>query len=100
MSGQMLRAFLVRGSSEGQDDSDHHGTASDRPVGADDLANGGSDRLIDAVAALGTVDQVAARIREHLEAGADHVAVQVLTEAPGLPVREWQALAEATRDLR
>lgn len=68
--------------------------------GADDLGNGGSDRLIDAVAALGTVDQVAARIREHLEAGADHVAVQVLTEAPGLPVREWQALAEATRDLR
>jgi alkanesulfonate monooxygenase SsuD/methylene tetrahydromethanopterin reductase-like flavin-dependent oxidoreductase (luciferase family) len=67
--------------------------------GADDLANGGGDRLIDAVAALGTVDQVAARIREHLEAGADHVAVQALTEAPGLPIREWQALAEATRDL-
>jgi probable F420-dependent oxidoreductase len=65
-----------------------------------DLANGGSDRLIDAVAALGPVDQVAARIQEHLKAGADHVAVQVLTEEPGLPVREWQALAEATRDLR
>jgi probable F420-dependent oxidoreductase len=43
-----------------------------------DFADGGSDRLIDAVVAHGTAEQVAARLAEHLAAGADHVAVQVL----------------------
>jgi probable F420-dependent oxidoreductase len=43
-----------------------------------DLAGGGSDRLIDAVVAHGDAEQVAARLAEHLDAGADHVAVQVL----------------------
>ncbi|MCV7256098.1 LLM class F420-dependent oxidoreductase [Mycobacterium hackensackense] len=44
-----------------------------------DVAKPGSDRLVDAVVAHGTVDAVAARLREHLDAGADHVPVQVLT---------------------
>ena len=44
----------------------------------DDLAGRGSDRLVDAVIAHGTADQVAARLDEHLRAGADHVPVQVL----------------------
>ena len=44
-----------------------------------DVAKSGSDRLVDAVVAYGTTDQIAARLREHLDAGADHVPVQVLT---------------------
>ncbi len=43
-----------------------------------DVRQPGSDKLIDAVVAYGTPDAVAARVTEHLEAGADHVAVQVL----------------------
>jgi probable F420-dependent oxidoreductase len=45
----------------------------------EDLAKPGSDRFIDAVVAHGTVDAIAARLNEHLAAGADTVAVQVLT---------------------
>ncbi|MBV5242531.1 LLM class F420-dependent oxidoreductase [Mycolicibacterium sp. PAM1] len=45
----------------------------------EDVAKPGSDRLVDAVVAYGTAEQIAARLREHLDAGADHVPVQVLT---------------------
>lgn len=48
-----------------------------------DFANGGSDRLADAIVAWGDVDQVAERVRAHHAAGADTVAVQVLTHEPG-----------------
>jgi probable F420-dependent oxidoreductase len=44
-----------------------------------DIAKPGSDRLVDAVVAYGTVDAIAARLKQHLDAGADHVPVQVLT---------------------
>lgn len=44
-----------------------------------DVAKPGSDRLVDAVVAHGTPDEIAARLRQHLDAGADHVPVQVLT---------------------
>jgi probable F420-dependent oxidoreductase len=50
--------------------------------GDDDLQGAGSDALIDALVAHGSDGQVAARLSEHLDAGADHVAVQLLT-APG-----------------
>jgi probable F420-dependent oxidoreductase len=43
-----------------------------------DLAKPGSDRLIDAVVAYGTPDDIAHRLNQHLQAGADHVAIQVL----------------------
>ena len=56
----------------------------------EDLARPGSDRLVDAVVAYGTTDVVAARLREHLDAGADHVAIQVLTG----PDKVVPALAE------
>ena len=39
----------------------------------DDIAKPGSDRLIDAVVAHGTAEDIAARLNEHLDAGADHV---------------------------
>ncbi|MDT5209776.1 MAG: hypothetical protein QOF67_2191 [Mycobacterium sp.] len=45
----------------------------------EDVAKPGSDKLVDAVVAYGTTDAIAARLKEHLDAGADHVAVQVLT---------------------
>jgi probable F420-dependent oxidoreductase len=44
----------------------------------DDVRRPGSDRLIDSVVAYGTPDAIAHRLNEHLEAGADHVAIQVL----------------------
>jgi probable F420-dependent oxidoreductase len=60
-----------------------------------DLADGGSDRLIDALVAHGSPDQVAARLTEHLDAGADHVCVQLLTEASEDPVPRYAELARA-----
>jgi probable F420-dependent oxidoreductase len=44
----------------------------------DDVRKPGSDRLIDAVVAYGSPEAIAKRLNEHLEAGADHVAIQVL----------------------
>ena len=44
----------------------------------DDVAKPGGDKLIDAVVAHGSADAVAARLTEHLDAGADHVTIQVL----------------------
>ncbi|WBP96342.1 LLM class F420-dependent oxidoreductase [Mycolicibacterium neoaurum] len=49
-----------------------------------DLAEPGSDALVDAVVAHGTSDAIAARLTEHLDAGADHVPVQVLTGTDNL----------------
>jgi hypothetical protein len=44
----------------------------------DDLADGGSDRLVDSLVALGDAKQIATRIGEHLDAGADHVCLQLI----------------------
>ncbi len=61
---------------------------------------GQEDRLVDAIVGWGTTDTVVARIKEHFDAGADHVCIQVLTDATGtLPMRQWRELAEATRGL-
>jgi len=61
-----------------------------------DLADGGSDRLVDALVACGDIEATLARIREHLDAGADHVAVRVLTEDPtALPMEDLRAIAAA-----
>ncbi|PND56580.1 LLM class F420-dependent oxidoreductase [Mycobacterium sp. ENV421] len=45
----------------------------------DDITRPGSDRLVDALIVHGTPDTIAARLTEHLEAGADHVPIQLLT---------------------
>ncbi|MCU1664157.1 MAG: class F420-dependent oxidoreductase [Pseudonocardia sp.] len=60
----------------------------------EDLADGGSDRLIDALVAHGDAAAVAARLTEHLDAGADHVCAQVLPGADD-PVPALRELAEA-----
>ncbi|MCA1645488.1 MAG: LLM class F420-dependent oxidoreductase [Chloroflexi bacterium] len=62
----------------------------------DDFANGGSDRLVDAIVAWGTPAQIMQRVTEHHTAGADHVCIQVLTETPqDLPtaLHGWRQLA-------
>lgn len=60
-----------------------------------DLAKPGSDSLIDAVIAYGEVDAIAARLKAHRDAGADHVPVQVLTT----PDKLVPALAELAAPL-
>lgn len=63
----------------------------------EDLRDGGSDRLLDAVFAMGDAATVARRADAYLAAGADHLAVQVVTDDPrrGLPREQWRRLAEA-----
>lgn len=61
----------------------------------DDLADGGSDALVDALVAHGDASTAAAQVREHLEAGADHVAIQLLTEAGADPLVGYRQFAEA-----
>jgi probable F420-dependent oxidoreductase len=62
----------------------------------DDLANGGSDRLVDAIVAWGTVDEVVARVQAHLDAGADHVCIQALAASfREVPDGQWRELAPA-----
>ena len=51
----------------------------------DDILKPGSDTLVDAVIAYGTVDEIANHLRRHLEAGADHVAIQVIGSTDPLP---------------
>ena len=59
-----------------------------------DFADGGSDRLVDAVVAWGDVAAIGRRIEEHLAVGADHVCIQVIAADPdALPLAEWQTLA-------
>lgn len=62
----------------------------------DDLADGGSDRLVDALIPWGDLGRVVDGITLHYTAGADEVAIQVLTsEAERLPSAEFRALAGA-----
>jgi probable F420-dependent oxidoreductase len=63
----------------------------------EDLSDGGSDALIDALVAWGTGDEVAAKLNEHLEAGADHVAVQLLAASDDELTDGYRRLAEALR---
>jgi probable F420-dependent oxidoreductase len=61
----------------------------------DDLAGEGSDHLVDALVAHGDAEVAAARVREHLAAGADHVAIQLLTSKDDDPMLGYQAIATA-----
>ncbi|MBN9101698.1 MULTISPECIES: LLM class F420-dependent oxidoreductase [unclassified Pseudonocardia] len=63
----------------------------------EDVADGGSDRLIDALAVHGTPEAVAAGVTAHLDAGADHVCAQILTEKGGDPLPAMRALAGALK---
>jgi probable F420-dependent oxidoreductase len=61
----------------------------------DDRADGGSDRLVDAIVAWGTEEQIADRVAQHHAAGADHVCVQVLQDGSAMPEQQWRRLAPA-----
>jgi alkanesulfonate monooxygenase SsuD/methylene tetrahydromethanopterin reductase-like flavin-dependent oxidoreductase (luciferase family) len=61
--------------------------------GDDDFAGEGSDRLVDAVVAWGDVETVAARVREHHDAGADHVCIQVVADHQAFPLDDYRELA-------
>src|SRR3984885_13180816 len=59
-----------------------------------DIADGGSDRLIDTVIPHGSPEHIAAAVHEHIDAGADHVCLQVV-EFQGVPRDQWTELASA-----
>ncbi len=62
-----------------------------------DFADGGSNRLVDAMVCWGDEDRLSKRIQEHREAGADHVCIQPLRPdgAPGCDERLLELLAPA-----
>jgi probable F420-dependent oxidoreductase len=87
-AGARAHMAKVQGLTKKQNNIRRHG------FGDPALAKGGSDRLVDAIVAWGDGDAIAARVRAHHAAGADHVCVQVLHEAEDeLPLREWRELA-------
>ena len=61
--------------------------------GDGDFAGSGSDRLVDALIAWGDADAIAARVRAHHEAGADHVCIQPVIRDLGRAMAELRALA-------
>jgi probable F420-dependent oxidoreductase len=68
-----------------------------RTLGYDDadFADGGSDRLVDAIVAWGDEQAIAARVREHFDAGADHVAIQAYADDAGASLAQLERLAPA-----
>jgi probable F420-dependent oxidoreductase len=65
----------------------------------DDFADGGSDRLVDAIVAWGDEKAIAERIRAHHDAGADHVCIQPLRPdgQPGPDLELLETLAPSKR---
>jgi probable F420-dependent oxidoreductase len=61
----------------------------------EDFAGGGSRELLDALFVIGDAADVRTRVAAYHEAGADHVALQVLRADGALPRAEWRELAEA-----
>ncbi len=64
--------------------------------GDEDLADGGSDTLVDAIVAWGDEQAILDRVAAHHERGADHVALQVLPiDGMSVPMDHWHRLADA-----
>lgn len=61
----------------------------------EDFADGGSDRLIDAIVAWGDLDAIRDRVQAHLDAGADHVCIQPVPAGGGLGLGALAELAPA-----
>ena len=67
----------------------------------DDEIDGFSDDFFDAIFVWGDAAACAARVAEHLDAGADHVCVQVLASDPvPFPAEHWSRLAPALAELQ
>lgn len=61
-----------------------------------DIANGGSDALVDAIVAWGDGGAIRRRVDDHLARGADHVCLQLIrVDLKAAPTQEWRALAPA-----
>ena len=61
-----------------------------------DLAEGGSDKLVDAIVVWGGSTAIKSRIDDHLKRGADHVCLQVLRADPkGSPTADLERVAKA-----
>ncbi len=66
----------------------------------EDFEGGGSERLVDALVAWGSPEAIQRRVQEHLDAGADHVCLQVLPAEQGrMPLDDWRSLAYALGEL-
>ncbi|MFD0365685.1 hypothetical protein ACFQZZ_29975 [Nocardia sp. GCM10030253] len=81
-------------------DSAPHQVANMRRLGFGDadIAGGPSSRLVDAIVAYGDVGAIAVRVRDHLDAGADHVCLQVISvDQSALPLPQWRELAVLLR---
>ncbi|HEX4249305.1 MAG TPA: TIGR03620 family F420-dependent LLM class oxidoreductase [Pseudonocardia sp.] len=62
----------------------------------EDIAGGGSDRIVDDLVFWGDLDTIVEKLRRHLQAGADHVGVQVIGIEPGRSaMQHWRRLGEA-----
>lgn len=61
----------------------------------DDFADRGSDRLVDAIVAWGSLDTIAQRVSAMRDAGADHVCIQVIRPDDALPRSDWRELGAA-----
>jgi len=72
-----------------------------RALGYDDadFAHGGSERLVDAIVAWGDEEAITGRVREHLDAGADHVAIQAYSENANAALAQLERLAPALLEL-
>jgi hypothetical protein len=62
----------------------------------EDIAGGGSDRIVDDLVFWGDRDAIVDKLHGHVEAGADHVAAQVIGVEPGRSAMPyWRLLGEA-----
>jgi probable F420-dependent oxidoreductase len=65
--------------------------------GDDDFVRGGSERLCEAFVVHGDENVILDRVKEHRDAGADHVCLQVLgADIATPPLDEWRRLAGLT----
>ncbi|HEV7687297.1 MAG TPA: TIGR03620 family F420-dependent LLM class oxidoreductase [Acidimicrobiia bacterium] len=61
----------------------------------EDVADGGSDRFVDAVVACGDVEAISGRVKAQRDAGADHVCIQVVADDLAAARTAWRELAPA-----
>jgi probable F420-dependent oxidoreductase len=62
----------------------------------EEIANGGSDRIVDDLVFWGDLDTIVEKLHGHVEAGADHVGVQVIGIEPGRSAMPyWRMLGDA-----
>jgi probable F420-dependent oxidoreductase len=60
----------------------------------EDITGHASDRLVDGLVGLGDATQIASRVTAHLDAGADHVCIQLISSKGADPLTAFTALAK------